>query len=140
MNSTLTLVIHVLAVHRLIDLWTADRITMPARARAARWLYQRRGFVTTDPSGVDAAVERAQFIITASPTDIDEFARHDDGRPTLAWLIYCRACVGLWLAIGYTTLVLLAPVVATWSSIALATGAAAGLLQLVIARLDNDHD
>ena len=87
------MIVHVLAVHRLVQLWTTDRVARPLRARVARWAYTRRGWAGGDQ-------ETFENLLEMDDADVDEFARDDDAPPAIVYLAYCWWCFGLWASIG----------------------------------------
>lgn len=127
-NSTRSTVIHWLAVHRLVQLWTTDRVARPLRVSVAWALYKRAG----KPEHMDD--DTWANLAEMSDADFDDFARDDDLAPAGVYLLYCWWCFGLWASIGYTVLARL-PFVRRHVSPALATSTAVVIVSHVVARL-----
>ena len=121
-------VVHTLAVHRLVQLWTTDRVLLPVRARLVRWQYSKRG--TTETMDADTLAN----VLESSDADLDDFARDDDDSPPLVYLAYCWWCFGLWASIGYHVAARI-PFVRRHVSPALATSTAVVIVSHVVARL-----
>lgn len=87
------MIVHVLAVHRLVQLWTTDRVMLPLRARLARAAYRRRGWAGGD-------LDTFENLLEMEDADLDDFARADDDSPPIVYLAYCWWCFGLWASFG----------------------------------------
>lgn len=81
------LVVDAIATHRLTRLATADVITQPARARIIRFAYERAPGWMGEPK---------PFQQTAP--EWDQMPSDDDDAPTLATLVTCRWCAGIWIS------------------------------------------
>lgn len=79
------LVIHWLAVHRLTQLWTADRILRRPRVDLARAIYERDG--------------HGDRLRDLDDEQAETWLQDDPDRPFHAWLLVCPWCVSIWCSI-----------------------------------------
>lgn len=113
----LALVVDALAVYRLTRLVTADTLTQTGRDWIIRWSYNRwRPSVPTHEDELGSGT-------------LQSMAQSDEWlAPSLAKLITCRWCAGVWVAAGVTAARWCAPVLWGPPAWGLAVSCAAPLL------------
>lgn len=131
--DAIAVVVHTLAVHRLVQLWTTDRIMRPARVVLMRRSLRRsaRALDDTDPT-------RARWLYLAdeaSAADVDTLVRDEDDPPAFVYFLTCWWCIGLWASAGYTVTALLVSWWSVWITLPLATSSAAVIWAHLVARL-----
>lgn len=128
------LLVHVLAVHRLAQLWTQDVITRPWRVRIIRRAYLAR------ERGTPRDDETVQWFSEATDRELDEYAHGDADPPKVVYLVKCWWCAGFWLSLVWTALALVSPRVRRLVSPAFAASTTTVLVANVIARTAPDDN